>query len=131
MSIKSNIRILIIDDESGVRQSLKMILQSLGFTNISGAVSGKEGLTHISTGIDRNEPVEYIICDYDMPKMSGVEFFEKIKQDDSTKELPFLLISGYSDQTFIIKAIEIGIKNILIKPFSKQSLISEMAKMFN
>lgn len=129
MAISSKLHILVVDDEPNFRQTVKIILTDIGFINIHAAAGAKEALMYIERSLQGGTPVDLVICDYDMPEMNGLDLFIMLEQNVETKKIKYLLTSGYAEQKFVLSAIKSGIRNILLKPFSKQGLVSELAKM--
>jgi two-component system chemotaxis response regulator CheY len=129
--IKSSLKIIVIDDQKAQRQVIKLILQQIGFKHIDTAASGADGIATMQTAQDGNEPFEFIICDYEMPEMTGIDTFNKLQEDENLKKIPFLLISGDADRSFIQTAIKTGIRHILLKPFTKQGMVNEMSKILD
>lgn len=125
-----NLNVLIIDDEIELVESLTVILEEIGITNVFSLQSGIDSVNNIKKiHQEKNIKIDLILCDYSMPGKDGLEVFCDLKNDPFTQNIGHILISGHTDQTFILKAIQLGIQNILIKPFSKQLLISEISKL--
>ena len=132
MAISSNLRILLVDDDPDIRQTLKLILQKIGFKNIKMCANAPDTLKYLGEKTVAELPLpEFIMSDYDMPGGSGIDLFTSLKKNPATAAIPFLLISGVSDRSFVIEAKEIGIRFILLKPFTQQTLVKEMARMLN
>ncbi|GEM_PF-3553439 len=133
MAISSSLRILVIDDDAEIRQTLHLILQNIGFKTIKMSPNGKDAIEYIDAQLkDGLSLPQFIMCDYDMPGMTGVSVFQSLKdRGGEAVKIPFLLISGMSDKNFILEARDIGIKYILLKPFTQQTLVKEMARILN
>ena len=131
MAISQKLNILIVDDVRAQITTLKDILAKTGFKNISYAVSCKEATEKVQEFTNEQKPVELILCSNDIKESSGVAIHKAIKNVCGSSKFHFLLISGRSDQEHIIEAAKNGIKHILLRPFSPQALINELAKMLN
>jgi len=132
MAVSATLRILVIDDDPDVRFTIQTLLQKLGFKNIKLCASAKDSLSYIHEKLKDKLPVpEFIMCDYDMPTATGIDMFQALQKRPETAHIPFLLISGLSDKSFIIEAKNIGIKHILLKPFTQQTLVKEIARILN
>jgi len=108
---------LIVDDSQSMRKIIKHALRKLGYTNTVEAYDGKDALK----AMDTNE-VGFVICDWNMPRMKGIEFLRVLRTKDEYKELPFLMVSAESKTENIFEAIQSGVTNYLPKPFSIEML---------
>ncbi len=129
MAISQNIHILLVDENRTDLVTVKDLLSKTGFKNIKYAFNGPDGIKHITESDSDGKPVQLILCNYDMGEMNGVEFFKNVSELSVATKPKFLLLSGNSEQQHILSAVKAGVRNILLKPFSKQSLITELAKM--
>ena len=114
VSEKNAGRILIVDDEKWICESLKLILSRRGF-HIDSALNGKEALTCL----ERNKP-DLIILDFNLPDMDGLEVLSQIRKRYA--KLPVIFMTGYGSETISIRAFKLGISDYFIKPFNPQDL---------
>lgn len=131
MAISPKIQILLVDDQGSTRTSIRDILKDAGFKNVHDEEDAKKALKYIDGHLEEGESLDLVISDYDMPGMDGTEFFQEIRKNNALDNTKFILISGCADQSFIVEAVKLGIRSILLKPFSKQDLINELAKVLN
>jgi len=131
MSIKANMKILVVDDMATMRKIIKNMLNKIGFTNIVEADDGATGLPQVDSAIELGEPIEFIISDWNMPNMSGLDFLKKLRAREDTKKLPFLMITAEAEQSNVITAVQAGVNNYIVKPFSAQTLKEKIDKIFN
>ncbi|AFZ46504.1 response regulator receiver sensor signal transduction histidine kinase [Cyanobacterium stanieri PCC 7202] len=110
-------KILVIDDNNDLRDSVREILTTLGFEIIT-AVNGKEGLELIK----QNTP-DLILCDVAMPTMSGYELLETLQKEDEIDYIPFIFLTGNSDRRDMRRGMELGADDYLFKPFTIDSLV--------
>ncbi len=129
MPVSQNLNILIVDETKSQLMAVKEILRTTGFTNISGAEGAQDALKKISSSIELNGPVELIICNNELSDVDGVSLFSKIRKIDTHQRTPFLLLCSSSEKEVIMTAVQAGIRHILLRPFSKQSLINELSKL--
>ena len=108
-------RILVIDDESAIRDSLKMILEYEGYQFI-GAASGQDGLTTI-----QRERPDAVLLDIKMPGMDGMEVLRKVHALDES--LPIIMISGHGSTATTVEAIKSGAVDYFEKPLSTERVI--------
>ena len=131
MALKANIKILVIDDMATMRKIIKNMLGQIGFTNITEADDGATGLPMIEEANGTDEPYEFIVSDWNMPQMSGLELLKKLRADDKYKKLPFLMITAEAEQGNVVVAVKAGVSNFIVKPFSAQVLKEKIDKIFN
>lgn len=112
-----SVRVLLVDDEDQVRQSVSRILTLAG-CQVEAVASGKEALTELSTDVSK---YDLVITDFTMPTMSGIELAEEIRS--LSQSIPIVLVSGYLDENTTTKAIAIGITRVLDKPVPRQVLL--------
>jgi len=125
MSANKDMRILIVDDFSTMRRILKNILRQLGFQNIIEADDG-------STAVDllKSEEVDMIICDWNMPNMTGIEFLKHVRQTEELKDIPFLMVTAEAQQENIIEAVKAKVSHYVVKPFTAETLGAKIEKVF-
>lgn len=113
-------RVLVIDDEEGVRRSLTAILEDEGYEIVT-AVSGRRGLS-----LAREERPDLILCDVRMPELDGLEFLERHQEE----QLPGLviMITAYGSTELALKAIRKGAYDYLAKPFSADEVVLVLKK---
>ncbi len=105
-------RIVVIDDQGSMRGVLSAFLRELGFSAIDCMVDGVEGLK-----LMESHPVDLVICDWNMPKISGLEVLQTVRSCEDTKSLPFLMVTSSSELERVKSAVESGVSDYLIKPF--------------
>jgi two-component system chemotaxis response regulator CheY len=110
-------RILVVDDSSTMRRIIINALNKVGFSDYLEASNGREGIEKLATG-----PVDLIITDWNMPEMTGVEFIRAVRANDSTKQIPALMVTTNAAQEDITVAMEAGVNNYLVKPFTPDSI---------
>ncbi|MEM6413869.1 MAG: response regulator [Pseudomonadota bacterium] len=117
MSLRDNIKIMVVDDMSTSRGLIIQPLEKIGVKNLDFRKDGKSALDSLM----RN-PVHLVISDYNMPGMDGLELLKNLRQCKSTSKVGFILVTGSADKDLINKARQYGINNFLKKPFTPQSL---------
>jgi two-component system chemotaxis response regulator CheY len=118
-------KILVVDDLEAMRLSICDILSHLGFTNVIAAQDGQQALELV-----REDSVDFLITDLDMPAMDGIELLRTIRSDDALKHLPVLFITGDAEKNSIVAAAQAGVNDYLIKPFSLDMLHQKIQKIF-
>jgi two-component system chemotaxis response regulator CheY len=123
--LNKNIRILIVDDFSTMRRIVKNLLADLGFTNTAEAEDGSGALTLL-----RAEPFDFVVTDWNMPVMTGIELLKAIRADDKLKTMPVLMVTAEAKREQIIEAAQNGVNGYIIKPFTAQTLEEKLGKIF-
>lgn len=126
MAIKSDTKILIIDDVATSRQATRQILHKIGLRKTSEASDGDSGLEILG-----KENFGLVLCELKVDKLNGLELFSVMKESPELSKIPFILSTGDTKRELILKANGLGIHNILAKPFSQQSLTEVLVKIFN
>ena len=109
-------RFLVVDDSVTMRRIIVNSLQGIGFTDVVEAGDGRQAL-------DRFQPdVGFIITDWNMPIMSGVEFARELRARPDGHTVPILMVTTRSSREDIVAAVEAGINNYILKPFTPQVL---------
>lgn len=117
----SGLKVLIVEDQQEVRSMLRNTLMGLGINQVFESGDGREALSFIDSAFDF---VNVIVCDWNMPKMSGVELLRQIRTVDP--DVPFLMITGRTDIDSVVEAKSSGVSGYLSKPFSPQQLEAKL-----
>lgn len=123
--MNKNIRILIVDDFSTMRRIVKNLLADLGFNNTVEAEDGNSALAVL-----RQDAVELVITDWNMPGMTGIELLRAIRADAKFRTLPVLMVTAEAKREQIIEAAQTGVNGYIIKPFTAQTLEEKLGKIF-
>lgn len=126
MSVDRKMRILVVDDFSTMRRIVKNILKQLEFTNI---VDADDGST--AWEILNKDKIDFVISDWNMPKMSGLELLKKIRNSEEFADMPFLMVTAEGQQEHIIEAVQAGVSNYIVKPFTPETVEQKIEKIFN
>ena len=118
-------RILIVDDFSTMRRIIKNLLNDLGYTNTAEAEDGNSALTALGQG-----SFDFVVTDWNMPGMTGIELLKAIRADDRYKTLPVLMVTAEAKREQIIEAAQNGVNGYIIKPFTAQTLEEKLGKIF-
>ena len=110
-------RILVVDDSSTMRRIIINALNKVGYSDYVEAGNGREGVDKLAAG-----PVNLIITDWNMPEMSGLEFIRSVRANDQTKHIPALMVTTNASQADITQAMEAGVNNYLVKPFTPDTI---------
>ena len=130
MTLKADIKILVVDDMSTMRKIIKNMLTQIGFTNIQEADDGATAWPMIQEGIAKGEAFEFIISDWNMPQLSGLDLLKNVRATPGLEKLPFLMITAEAEQGNVVIAVKAGVSNFIVKPFSPQVLKEKIDKIF-
>jgi len=119
-------KILIVDDFSTMRRIIKNLLRDLGFTNTHEADDGATGLPMLKNG-----DFDFLITDWNMPGMTGIDLLKAIRAEEKLKGLPILMVTAESKRDQIVLAAEAGVNGYVVKPFTAQTLQDKIEKIFS
>lgn len=120
------IRILIVDDFASMRQIVRKSLSALGFNNVSEAAGALDAVRKIEAG----ERYDFIISDWNMPNMTGLELLTYIRGSDKMGRVPFLMITAEAQRENIIQAAKAGVSQYIVKPFTAEALQQKLDSIF-
>lgn len=118
-------KILIVDDFATMRRILKNILKQIGFTNIIEADDGATAVEEL-----KKTKVDLIISDWNMPKMTGIELLKHVRAEEEYKNLPFLMVTAEAQKQNVIDAVQAGVSNYVVKPFTAEAISEKLQKIF-
>lgn len=121
----SHAKILIVDDFSTMRRLIKKILTELGADDVKEAENGSN-----AWDILNQEKIDLVICDWNMPNMSGMDLLEKVRADASLAAIPFIMVTAEGKKDNVIAATQKGVTGYVTKPFNAESLRSKIKTMF-
>jgi two-component system chemotaxis response regulator CheY len=120
-----NMKILAVDDFSAMRRIIRNMLRQLGYTNIVEAEDGVEALSLL-----RREKVDFVISDWNMPNMNGLDLLKAIRADANLKPIPFLLVTAEALKEYVGEAVKAGVNNYVVKPFTAETLKEKIDTIF-
>ena len=121
--IDHNVSILVVDDQALTRSMVKSILKGLGYAVVLVAESA-----NIAMELLENEKVDLIICDWNMPQMTGLEFLKKVRSIPSLRKIPFLMLTAEAYRENVSAAIAAGVTDYIAKPFTPDVLAEKVEK---
>ena len=131
MGLKTDMKVLVIDDMSTMRKIIKNMMRKIGFTDITEADDGSTAWPKIEEAHTNGVPFEFIVSDWNMPQMSGLDLIKKMRADERFKQTPFLMITAEAEQGNVVIAVKAGVSNFIVKPFNEAVLKDKIAKIFN
>lgn len=118
-------KILIVDDFATMRRIMKNILKQIGFSNIIEADDGTTAFEEL-----KKTTVDLIISDWNMPKMTGLDLLKNVRQTDGLKDIPFLMVTAEAQKQNVIDAVQAGVTNYVVKPFTAEAISEKLEKIF-
>ena len=115
-------QVLVADDLRSMRNVIKSILRNIGFANIYDAEDGQQSLNVL-----RKETIHLVVCDWNMPKMTGLELLETMRADSNLADIPFIMVTAENSKERITQAIEAGTDEYVVKPFNEETLRKKIA----
>jgi two-component system chemotaxis response regulator CheY len=117
-------RILVVDDFATMRRILKNTLKTLGYLNVEEADDGTTAWQALN-----REQFDLILCDWNMPKVNGLDFLKAVRANPGTRDIPFIMITAEAQKENILEAVKAGVSNYIIKPFTGEILGSKIEKV--
>jgi two-component system, chemotaxis family, chemotaxis protein CheY len=123
--LNKNMKILIVDDFSTMRRIVKNLLRDLGFNNTQEADDGLTALPMLQNG-----DFDFVVTDWNMPGMQGIDLLKAIRADEKLKHLPVLLVTAEAKKEQIVEAAQAGVNGYVVKPFTAGTLKEKLDKIF-
>lgn len=120
-----NMKILVVDDFSTMRRIIKNLLRDLGYTNTQEADDGTTALPMLQNG-----NFDFLVTDWNMPGMQGIDLLKAIRADEKLRQLPVLMVTAESKREQIIEAAQAGVNGYVVKPFTAATLEEKINKIF-
>lgn len=119
------IKVLIVDDQGTMRALIRAGLKDLGFQDIEDAVDGEDAFKKLS-----EKPVHLVISDFNMPKLDGLGLLRAVRAYPATAKVGFIMLTGRADTDLVKRAVQFGVNNYLVKPFTVQTLREKIEAVF-
>jgi two-component system, chemotaxis family, chemotaxis protein CheY len=132
LGMPDNLNFLLLDDYEVIRALPRKEILDLGFKGkIFEEGTGNAGFKILEEKHKTGEEIGFIISDLMMPDGSGHDLLIKVRADARFKNIPFLLLTTENDRAVIVKSIQLGVTNCLLKPFSKEQFIEKITFCWN
>ncbi len=123
--MSNDMNILVVDDFSTMRRIIKNLLHDLGYSKVSEADDGNTALPMLKGG-----NFDFLISDWNMPGMSGLELLKQVRADAKLAKLPVLMLTAEAKREQIVEAAQAGVSGYVIKPFTAATLKEKIDKIF-
>ncbi len=110
--------ILVVDDMLTMRKLVIKSLKEMGYTKFVEATNGAEAYEKLKAG----EAIQLIISDWNMPQTTGLDLLKRVRAEAKTAQLPFIMVTAEAEKSQIVEAVQAGVSNYVIKPFTTDSL---------
>ena len=125
MPANPEMKILVVDDFSTMRKIVRNILRQLGFHNVDEAEDGNAALTLLNS-----QAFDFVITDWNMPNMSGLELVKAIRADENLKQIPVLMVTAEVLKENIVAAVKAGVNDYVVKPFDSKTMSEKLVRIF-
>jgi two-component system chemotaxis response regulator CheY len=122
--MSSDLKFLVVDDFSTMRRIVKNFLNDLGYQNIVEADDGNTALPILKAG-----GIDFLVTDWNMPVMPGLELLKAVRADPALAKLPVLLVTAEAKREQIVEAAQAGVNGYVVKPFTAQTLKVKIEKI--
>lgn len=119
-----NMHILIVDDFSTMRRIIRDLLRELGFENTMEADDGSSAIP-----ILESMPVDFLLLDWNMPQMPGIDLLRWIRNHDRLSQLPVLMVTAEAKREQIVEAAQAGVNGYIVKPFTAAALENKLERI--
>lgn len=120
-----NVKFLVVDDFATMRRIIRNLLKELGFSNVDEAEDGVNALAKL-----RAERFDFVVTDWNMPNMTGIDLLRNIRADEQLQSLPVLMVTAEAKKENIIAAAQAGASGYVVKPFTAATLDEKLKKIF-
>ena len=120
-----NTKFLVVDDFSTMRRIVRNLLKELGFSNVDEAEDGIAALAKL-----RSTNFDFVVSDWNMPNMTGLDLLKEIRSDANLKHLPVLMVTAEAKKENIVSAAQAGASGYVVKPFTAATLEEKLNKIF-
>ena len=110
-------KFLVVDDSQTMRRIVNNALTGIGYADIIEAEDGKDALAKLYV-----EKIDFVITDWNMPNMSGLEFTKAVRSDEQFLDLPILMVTTRGMKEDVMEALQARVSNYVVKPFTPQVL---------
>lgn len=118
-------RILVVDDFSTMRRIIRNLLREIGFQNIQEADDGNTAWPMLQAG-----EFDFLVTDWNMPGMPGIDLLKAVRADDRLKTLPVLMVTAEAKREQIVEAAQAGVNGYIVKPFTAETLREKLDRIF-
>ena len=123
--IDMNMKVLVVDDFATMRKIVRNILKQIGFTNIVEADDGAAAMSII-----KKDKIDFVVTDWNMPNMTGLELLQNIRAEEKAKDMPVLMVTAEGLAENVVDAVKSGVDNYIVKPFTAETVQAKIEQIF-
>ena len=124
MDVNKKIKILVVDDFATMRKVIRNLLKQSGYENITEAEDGVAAMNVL-----KSTKIDFVISDWNMPNMTGIELLRAVRSDNELSAMPFLMVTAESLKDNVVEAVKAGVSNYIVKPFTAEVLGEKIDKI--
>ncbi len=118
-----DLKFLVVEDFEYMRNFIKDMLIRIGYNDVVTASEGQEAISLL----EQDQNINFVISDWDMPKVDGLELLQWLRKNQATKTVPFIMVSGEVKKENLIEAVKSGVNKYIAKPFNETVLKKAIA----
>lgn len=121
----AKLNILVVDDAAFIRDLVKKVVRdTYPSCDLYEAVDGRKAISLMNS-----KEIQLVLCDWEMPEVSGIEVLQWMRADERYKATPFMMITSLGERDHVIKAVQAGVSEYIGKPFSREGLTAKLTKL--
>jgi two-component system, chemotaxis family, chemotaxis protein CheY len=124
MDANKKIKILVVDDFATMRKVIRNLLKQSGYENVTEAEDGVSAMSVL-----KSTKIDFVISDWNMPNMTGIELLRAVRSDNELAAMPFLMVTAESLKANVVEAVKAGVSNYIVKPFTAEVLGEKIDKI--
>ncbi len=124
MDVNKKIKILVVDDFATMRKVIRNLLKQSGYENVTEAEDGVAAMNVL-----KSTKIDFVISDWNMPNMTGIELLKAVRSDNELGAMPFLMVTAESLKENVVEAVKAGVSNYIVKPFTAEVLGEKIDKI--
>ncbi len=124
MDVNKKIKILVVDDFATMRKVIRNLLKQSGYENVTEAEDGVAAMSVL-----KSTKIDFVISDWNMPNMTGIELLRAVRSDNELGAMPFLMVTAESLKDNVVEAVKAGVSNYIVKPFTAEVLGEKIDKI--
>jgi two-component system chemotaxis response regulator CheY len=124
MDVNKKMKILVVDDFATMRKVIRNLLKRSGYENITEAEDGVAAMNVL-----KSTKIDFVISDWNMPNMTGIELLRAVRSDNELCATPFLMVTAESLRDNVVEAVKAGVSNYIVKPFTAEVLGEKIDKI--
>ena len=119
------LKVLVVDDFATMRKVIRNLLKQIGYENIVEAEDGVNALKVL-----KSQKIDLVVSDWNMPNMTGLDLLKNVRGDEELKSIPFLMVTAEGQKENVIQAVQAGVSNYIVKPFTPETFNAKLEKIF-